>query len=165
MVASLTFYLYNSYRFVFYIACTAITIYFAAKYIEDYAKNTKAMAKQKKAEGLSPTGIESGFDLPVKRLSEQVRQMWGSEVTYKLTGKLEDVPVSQRSNIFKTLHQAVVNAARKGAEHIHVSIGKSRQTLKVLIMDDGKGFDVEREKQALGFVLAVMGSAIGLGNI
>ena len=50
LVASLTFYLYNSYRFVFYIACTAITIYLAAKYIEDYAKNTKAMAKQKKAE-------------------------------------------------------------------------------------------------------------------
>ena len=98
--------------------------------------------------GLSPTGIESGFDLPVKRLSEQVRQMWGSEVTYKLTGKLEDVPVSQRSNIFKTLHQAVINAARNGAEHIRISIGKSRRTLKVLIMDDGKGFDVEREKQA-----------------
>jgi len=98
--------------------------------------------------GLSPTGIESGFDLPVRRLSEQVRQMWGSEVTYKLTGKLEDVPVSQRSNIFKTLHQAVINAARNGAEHIRVSIGKSRQTLKVLVMDDGKGFDVERERQA-----------------
>ena len=98
--------------------------------------------------GLSPTGIESGFDLPVRRLAEQVRQMWGAEVTCKLTGKLEDVPVSQRSNIFKTLHQAVINAARNGAEHIRVSIGKSRRTLKVLVMDDGRGFDVEREKQA-----------------
>ena len=58
LVASLTFYLYNSYRFVFYIACTAITIYLAAKYIEDYAKNTKAMAKQKKAE-LSRDEIKS----------------------------------------------------------------------------------------------------------
>ena len=98
--------------------------------------------------GLSPTGIEGGFDLPLKRLAEQVRQMWGAEVTCKLTGKLEDVPVSQRSNIFKTLHQAVINAAKNGAAHIRLSIGKSRQMLKVLIMDDGKGFDVEQEKQA-----------------
>lgn len=58
LVASLTFYLYNSYRFVFYIACTAATIYLAAKYIEDYAKSTKAIAKQKKAE-LSRDEIKS----------------------------------------------------------------------------------------------------------
>ena len=91
--------------------------------------------------GLSPTGIESGFDLPLKRLAEQVRQMWGAEVSCKLTGKLEDVPLSQRSNIFKTLHQAVINAAKGGASHIRLSVGKSRQTLKVMIMDDGEGFD------------------------
>ena len=98
--------------------------------------------------GLSPTGIESGFELPVRRLAEQVRQMWDAEVTCKLSGKLEDVPLSQRNNIFKTLHQAVLNAAKNGALHIRVSVAKARKTLKVLVMDDGKGFDVEREKQA-----------------
>ena len=50
LVAGLTFYLYNSYRFVFYIVCTTASIYFAAKYIEDYAKKTKELAKQKKEE-------------------------------------------------------------------------------------------------------------------
>lgn len=98
--------------------------------------------------GLSPTGIESGFELPLRRLAEQVRQMWGVEVGCKLTGKLDEVPVSQRSNVFKTLHQAVINAARNGAANIRVSIGSSKRTLKVLVMDDGRGFDVERERQA-----------------
>lgn len=98
--------------------------------------------------GLSPTGIESGFELPLRRLAEQVRQMWGVEVSCKLTGKLDEVPVSQRSNVFKTLHQAVINAARNGAANIRVSIGSSKRTLKVLVMDDGRGFDVERERQA-----------------
>lgn len=50
LVASFVFYLYNSYRYAFYILCTAATIYFAARYIEAHAKQTKALAKEKKGE-------------------------------------------------------------------------------------------------------------------
>lgn len=50
LIASFIFYMYNSYRFAFYIACTTASIYFAAKYIEDYARSTKELAKQKKTE-------------------------------------------------------------------------------------------------------------------
>lgn len=50
LIASFIFYMYNSYRFTFYIACTTASIYFAAKYIEDYARSTKELAKQKKTE-------------------------------------------------------------------------------------------------------------------
>ncbi|MDY2959389.1 MAG: MBOAT family O-acyltransferase [Hornefia sp.] len=50
LAASFVFYMYNSYRFAFYIVCTITSIYFAAKYIEDYALRTKELAKQKKGE-------------------------------------------------------------------------------------------------------------------
>ena len=50
LAASFGFYLYNSYRYAFYILCTTATIYLAAKYIEDYAGRTKELAKQKKGE-------------------------------------------------------------------------------------------------------------------
>ena len=50
IIASFIFYMYNSYRFAFYIACTTASIYFAAKYIEDYARSTKDLAKKKKTE-------------------------------------------------------------------------------------------------------------------
>ncbi len=50
LIASFIFYMYNSYRFAFYIVCTTASIYFAAKYIEDYARSTKELAKQKKTE-------------------------------------------------------------------------------------------------------------------
>lgn len=50
LIASFIFYMYNSYRFAFYIACTTASIYFAAKYIEDYARSTKDLAKKKKTE-------------------------------------------------------------------------------------------------------------------
>ncbi|ETJ99993.1 membrane-bound O-acyltransferase family MBOAT [Eubacterium nodatum ATCC 33099] len=50
LIASFIFYMYNSYRFAFYIACTTASIYFAAKHIEDYARSTKDLAKKKKTE-------------------------------------------------------------------------------------------------------------------
>lgn len=50
LIASFIFYMYNSYRFAFYIVCTTASIYFAAKYIEDYARSTKNLAKKKKTE-------------------------------------------------------------------------------------------------------------------
>ena len=46
LVASFSFYLYNSYRYAFYILCTTITIFLAAKFIEKYAAETKALAKE-----------------------------------------------------------------------------------------------------------------------
>ena len=98
--------------------------------------------------GLSPTGIDMGFEVPLKRLADQVKRSWGTELTWKLTGKLEEVPLLQRGNVFKTVHQAVVNAAKSGAPHVKVTIGNSRRTVRGLIIDDGKGFDVEKEKAA-----------------
>ena len=68
--------------------------------------------------GLSPTGIDMGFEVPLKRLADQVKRSWGTELTWKLTGKLEEVPLLQRGNVFKTVHQAVVNAAKSGAPHV-----------------------------------------------
>lgn len=97
---------------------------------------------------LNPTGIEEGFDLPLQRLKSQVHQIWKAELTYHLTGKLEDVPGSVRVGIFKTVHQAVLNAARAGASKIVVSLGFSRKALRARIVDNGEGFDVELEKQA-----------------
>lgn len=98
--------------------------------------------------GLSPTGIDMGFEVPLKRLADQVKRSWGTELTWKLTGKLEEVPLLQRGNVFKTVHQAVVNAAKSGAPHVKVTIGNSRRTVRGLIIDDGKGFDVEKERSA-----------------
>jgi two-component system sensor histidine kinase DegS len=97
---------------------------------------------------LSPTGIQDGFELPLKRLTAQLRQMWGCKLSFTLTGNLDDVSASMRICAFKTLHQAVVNGARHGANEIKVSIAYSQKTLKVRVTDNGEGFDVEQERQA-----------------
>ncbi|MDR1979831.1 MAG: histidine kinase [Synergistaceae bacterium] len=97
---------------------------------------------------LSPTGIQDGFELPLKRLTTQLRQMWGCKLSFTLSGNLDDVSASIRIGAFKTLHQAVINAARHGATEIKVSIAYSQKTLKIRVVDNGEGFNVEQEKQA-----------------
>jgi two-component system sensor histidine kinase DegS len=97
---------------------------------------------------LSPTGIQEGFELPLKRLSSQLRQMWGCEFSFTLSGELDELPVNVRTGAFKTLHQAVTNAARHGATEVRATLNYTKKTLRVRVTDNGKGFDVEREKQA-----------------
>ncbi|MDR2522227.1 MAG: sensor histidine kinase [Synergistaceae bacterium] len=97
---------------------------------------------------LSPTGIQEGFEIPMKRLVAQLRQMWNCKLTYTLSGDLAEVSVGVRTGSFKTLHQAVVNAARHGAAEVRVSVRYSQNTLRVRVTDNGKGFDVEQERAA-----------------
>ncbi|MDR1875883.1 MAG: histidine kinase [Synergistaceae bacterium] len=97
---------------------------------------------------LSPTGIQEGFELPLRRLSSQLRQMWGCELSFTLSGELDALPVNVRTGAFKTLHQAVTNAASHGATEVRVTLNYAKKSLRVRVTDNGKGFDVEREKQA-----------------
>lgn len=97
---------------------------------------------------LSPTGIQDGLELPLKRLASQIRQMWGCKLSYTLKGDTADIPANIRIGSFKTLHQAVVNAARHGASEVKAVLSTTQKTLKVRISDDGKGFDVEYEQKA-----------------
>ena len=97
---------------------------------------------------LSPTGIQDGFDLPLRRLASQVRQMWDCAMTFALSGEFDELSGSIRAGAFKTLHQAVVNAARHGASQVKVTLSYKKKTLKVRVTDNGKGFDVDRERLA-----------------
>jgi two-component system sensor histidine kinase DegS len=98
---------------------------------------------------LSPTGIQNGFELPLKRLAAQMLQMRGCKLSYVLSGNLGEVSVNTRIGAFKTLHQAVLNAALHGASEVKVSVRCVRKVLEVRVTDNGEGFDVEREKAAV----------------
>jgi two-component system sensor histidine kinase DegS len=97
---------------------------------------------------LNPTGIEGGFDVPLKRLAQQLNQMWGCNLSFALNGDVNEVSANVRIAAFKTLHQAVFNAARNGATDIKTIITYSKNMLRVHVTDNGSGFDVEHEKSA-----------------
>jgi two-component system sensor histidine kinase DegS len=97
---------------------------------------------------LNPTGIQEGFDLPLRRLAAQLREMRGCKLSYTLSGDLDKIASSVKIGAFKTLHQAVINAASHGATEVKVTVGYSKNTLRVHVTDNGKGFDVDQEKNA-----------------
>ena len=97
---------------------------------------------------LHPTGIEDGLDVPLKRLSSQLRQMWGCKLSFTLSGDMDNISPNVRVGAFKTLHQAVFNAARNGASDIKVAIVYSKKTLRVRVTDNGSGFNVDQEKNS-----------------
>jgi two-component system sensor histidine kinase DegS len=102
---------------------------------------------------LSPTGIQEGFEAPLKRLASQLRQMRGCKLSYALQGDFGDIPLNTKIGAFKTLHQAVLNAVLHGASEVKVSVRlknakNAQKILEVRVTDNGEGFDVEREKEA-----------------
>ncbi|MDR1650061.1 MAG: histidine kinase [Synergistaceae bacterium] len=101
---------------------------------------------------LSPTGIQEGFEAPLRRLTSQLRQMRGCKLSYVLKGDFADIPVNTKIGAFKTLHQAVLNAVLHGASEVKVSVRYTKNAKKILearVTDNGEGFDVEREREAV----------------
>jgi two-component system sensor histidine kinase DegS len=97
---------------------------------------------------LSPTGIQEGFETPLRRLAMQMRQMRECRLSYTLKGEFDDIPVNTKIGAFKTLHQAVLNAVLHGASEVKVTVRCAKKILEVRVMDNGGGFDVEQEREA-----------------
>lgn len=93
---------------------------------------------------LNPKGLEYGLDLALKRFIDQIRVISDAEVILSSKGEFSKLSLPQRSNIFKIIHQAVMNAVQKGkAKKVQIFLNGGRKTLKARIIDDGIGFEVE----------------------
>ena len=99
---------------------------------------------------LNPKGLEYGLDLALKRFIDQIRIISDTEVILSSKGDFSVLSLPQRSNIFKIIHQAVMNAVQKGkARKVQIFLNGGRKTLQARIIDDGAGFEVEEAiKQA-----------------
>lgn len=93
---------------------------------------------------LNPKGLEYGLDLAIKRFIDQIRIISDTEVSLTSKGDFSLLSLPQRSNVFKIIHQAVMNAVQKGkAQKVQIFLNGGRKTLKARVIDDGAGFDVE----------------------
>ena len=108
---------------------------------------------------LNPTGLKEGFDVALSRLVAQTSSLSGADVRYAVEGQSDLISLPMRTTVFKIIQQAVVNAVKNGkARRIRVLVSIGREMLRVKIVDDGLGFDVEKvrseaeEKGAWGLV-------------
>lgn len=94
---------------------------------------------------LNPTGLKDGFDVALSRLASQVSAVSGTDVRYSVEGQSDLLSLPLRTAVFKIIQQAAVNAAKNGrARRIRILVGIGREMLRVKVVDDGLGFDVEK---------------------
>jgi signal transduction histidine kinase len=98
-----------------------------------------------------PQSLDDAISQTVEDLGSRLGVAWDLQLA-------DDVEVSGevRENLLRIVREAITNAASHGAsEHIRVSLERDDQ-LRLVIEDDGCGFDTEREDAAGGFGLQSM---------
>jgi hypothetical protein len=97
-----------------------------------------------------------GLDAALRWLAEQHRQRTGIDT--EITGELGDVPGDLAIACFRIAQEALTNVARHAhARRVGIESGQGDGFVRLLIRDDGIGFDVE---ETLGRVAS--GSHLGL---
>jgi two-component system sensor histidine kinase DegS len=73
--------------------------------------------------------------------------MNGTILRFSVEGKENTLSELLRVNVFRILHQAVMNAVKNGkAREIRLVLSVGLEALRARISDDGLGFDVEKAK-------------------
>lgn len=96
---------------------------------------------------LNPPGIEKGVDVALERLVAQMEKRYGIDVDMTVDGTGWQMPVYLKSNIFKIIYQAMVNAVKNGrASKIDLRVSMGKDSFRAVVKDDGRGFDVHKAK-------------------
>ncbi|UFH53642.1 sensor histidine kinase [Spirosoma sp. KNUC1025] len=106
---------------------------------------------------LMPTVLSDFGVLPaLKMLAEQDRSET-IDVTFE-TNLTPDMPRLDKNveiTLYRVTQEAVSNAIRHASpSHIHIELKERGNVLQLLIIDDGKGFQVPRKKQSAGLMKA-----------
>jgi signal transduction histidine kinase len=98
-----------------------------------------------------PQSLDDAISQTVEDLGSRLGVAWDLQLADDV-----EVPGEVRENLLRIVREAITNAASHGAsEHIRVSLERDDQ-LRLVIEDDGCGFDTERDGAAGGFGLQSM---------
>jgi signal transduction histidine kinase len=95
------------------------------------------------------------LDDAIAQTSEDLAARLGLDLDLALAGGVE-VPGEVTENVLRILREAMTNAATHGhAAHVRVELARDDQ-VRLIIGDDGRGFDPGRERPGAGFGLLSM---------
>ncbi len=101
--------------------------------------------------GSRPQSLDDAISQTVEDLGSRLGLAWDLELADDV-----EVPGEVTENLLRIVREAITNAANHGAsEHVRVSLERAGQ-LRLVIEDDGCGFDPDRERDGGGFGLQSM---------
>lgn len=124
----------------------------------------RALGEARMAISALTTPVGEPLDATLRRAAEAVASRMGATVDVTTDGKVQ-LPTAARQSIERIVREAVGNAVRHGqAEHVDVEI-KADDSVRIAVVDNGRGFDMERKRRADAFGLISMRErAEGLGG-
>ena len=106
---------------------------------------------------------EEPLGYALHRAARDVAERYGGRVIVELDDAV-DAAQSQRHALTRITREAVSNALRHGAaEHVHVTLGRDPRGRRLVVSDDGRGFNVSEASTGTGYGLTSMRErALGL---
>lgn len=131
---------------------------FLAQHLREAVAQTRQLSH-----GLSPVSLEAGGLMhALLELAESTLALTGVECQF-VSSKIRDLPAaSTASHLYRIAQEAVANALKHGQpRRIVISLSQKRNRLVLEVLDDGRGFIVDR-LAAEGLGLRVMRYRAGL---
>ena len=91
----------------------------------------------------------------------------GNEIRASLTCNADlQLPSAQRIILFRIVQEAIQNAVKHGAcQNINIVIEKLNGNIRIVVKDDGKGFEIDKVNKGMGFTNMAQRTAILNGKI
>ena len=111
------------------------------------------------ARGLSPVHLEAhGLASALEDLSFQSQRLHHIECRFSLRGPPPKIDHLVAIHLYRIAQEAIHNAVRHGgAQRIHIGIVSRGARHRLLVLDDGQGFDARPDQRRMGRGLCLMG--------
>lgn len=125
-------------------------------------ENVRRLAMDLRPAALDDLGLAPALESFVARFSER----WPIEATFEVGGLKSRLPSEVELVLYRVAQEALNNVAKhSGACHVHVSLARSRGKARLVVQDDGCGFDEEVLRRGHGGGLGLFGIGERLGLV
>jgi Signal transduction histidine kinase len=124
-----------------------------ARLANEATEQSRALAR-----GLSPVQLEEhGLATALEDLSYQAQRLHNIECRFTLRGPSPEMDHIGAIHLYRIVQEAIHNAVRHGtAQRVRVGLLSREGRHRLVILDDGQGFDSEEQRQAPGRGLRLM---------
>jgi PAS domain S-box-containing protein len=120
---------------------------YVKKQIDEAIRQTRSLTFE-----LSPSTLHTfGLEAAVEELAEQFAQREGFRYHFEATDENQPLGEQIKTLLYRATRELLTNVARHAeATDVSIRIGRTDQGIRLVVQDNGKGFDVTRLEQAAG---------------
>lgn len=98
---------------------------------------------------LRPSALDDlGLSSALENYIGEYRKRYGLSIDFVANGLTERLPLEMETSIYRIVQEGLTNIARHAeANHVSVMIDRRQDTLRIIVEDDGKGFDAKTMRE------------------